>query len=129
VKKSAAIQALVAKFVDDLEDLIVASTLDSVSAALSKRPGLSSLLGKATKSSAGRGREREKGAKRSPEEIAQLTDQLHKFILKNPGLRIEQIAEGLGIDTKELVLPIKKLAAAKVLSTKGQKRATRYSAK
>jgi hypothetical protein len=74
-------------------------------------------------------RGRKKGAKRTQEELDQLIKKLHGYIAKNPGQRIEQIAQGLDITTKELNLPAKKLISEKKLSTKGQKRATTYFAK
>ncbi|HET9959095.1 MAG TPA: hypothetical protein VFQ61_31610 [Polyangiaceae bacterium] len=69
---------------------------------------------------------RAKGAKRSPEELEELTTQLLEYIKNNPGQRIEQIAEGLGTSTKELNLPAKKLLNTKAIKTKGHKRATQY---
>ncbi len=80
----------------------------------------------------GRGRgaaSREKGAKRPPDEIERLTGKLLDYVKGNPGLRIEQIADGMGTSTKELNLPAKKLIAGKQLKTKGQKRATQYFAR
>jgi hypothetical protein len=71
---------------------------------------------------------RPKGAKRRPEALTALTDKLGAFIVKNPGLRIEQLGRALGTPTKELALPVKKLIAAKRVSSKGQKRATTYFA-
>jgi hypothetical protein len=70
-----------------------------------------------------------KGAKRTPEELEALTKKLRAAIAKQPGQRIEQIGAGLGVATKELVLPVKKLLGEKSISTKGQKRATTYFAK
>jgi len=69
---------------------------------------------------------RTKGAKRDPQLLQALTEQLGTFIKNNPGQRIEQIAKALGAPTKDLVLPVRKLIAAKQISTKGQKRSTKY---
>ena len=69
------------------------------------------------------------GTKRTPEALEALTKKLHAYIAKNPGLRIEKIAEGLGCSTKALNLPIKKLTGAKRVTTLGQKRATTYRAR
>jgi len=69
---------------------------------------------------------RAKGAKRDPQLLQALTEKLGAFIKNNPGQRIEQIAQALGTPSKELVLPVKKLIAAKQISTKGQKRSTKY---
>ncbi len=76
-----------------------------------------------------RGSGRGKGAKRNPEELEQLTLDLHDYVKKNPGQRIEEIARGMDRSTKELNLPAKKLISNKQLRTKGQKRATQYFAK
>ena len=67
-----------------------------------------------------------KGAKRDPGELDALTEKLGAFIKKNPGQRIEQVRKELGVTTKDLALPVKRLLAAKKVSTKGQKRATTY---
>lgn len=67
-----------------------------------------------------------KGAKRDPRVLEALTEKLGAFIKKNPGQRIEQIGKALGTPTKELALPVKKLLAAKRISTKGRRRATKY---
>ena len=47
---------------------------------------------------------------------------------EKPGLRIEQINAELGTSTKALVLPIKKLLAAKAIKTTGTRRSTKYFA-
>ncbi len=71
---------------------------------------------------------RKAGQKRSPDEIAKTTDKLLAYITKNSGQRIEEIAKGVGNSTKELTLPVKKLLNDKKISSKGEKRATRYYA-
>jgi hypothetical protein len=70
-----------------------------------------------------------KGEKRAPEAINTLTLRLLEFIKKNPGLRIEKIAAGMNVTTKELNLPIKRLLGERRIRTKGQRRATTYTAK
>ena len=70
----------------------------------------------------------EASAKRSPAELAALIKRLHSHIVKHPGLRIEKIGDGLGVPTKALVLPVKRLIGEKKITTKGQKRATVYFA-
>jgi hypothetical protein len=67
-----------------------------------------------------------RGAKRSAEDLEALSEKLGSFVKANPGLRIEQINKQLGTTTKDLALPIRKLIAASVISTKGQKRSTTY---
>ena len=51
------------------------------------------------------------------------------LVSENPGQRIEQVGTALGVATKELTLPVRKLVSEKKLSTKCQKRATTYFAK
>jgi hypothetical protein len=72
---------------------------------------------------------RKVGEKRSPQLLAQITEQVYNHIKANPGQGVEQIAKSLNTATKELTLPIRKLLNDKKISSKGQKRATRYSAR
>jgi len=126
-----AIRDAVESFVEQLKSLIQHAALESVQAALnggSQSPRRGAKPGRAAATvvaSNGRG----KGAKRTPEELDALVKKLHAHVVKNPGQRIEKIGAGLGIPTKELVLPAKKLLSEKRLATKGQKRATLYFAK
>jgi hypothetical protein len=127
---NAAILEAVESFVETLKGLIQQAALESVQVALSGgglSPGRGSKPGRATVVSVSKGRR--KGAKRAPEELEALVKKLHTYVAKNPGQRIEQIGSSLGVATKELVLPVKKLVGEKQLSTKGQKRATVYFAK
>ena len=130
------IRAALDAFVNDLSSLIQEAALESVEQALadaSTIPGRGGRGGRgaraAVPSFVSLSQSRKKGAKRTPEELEQLIKKLHGYIAKNPGQRIEQIAQGLDISTKELNLPAKKLISDKKLSTKGQKRATTYFAK
>ena len=59
-------------------------------------------------------------------QITETTKAVLGYVRKHPGQGVEAIAKGLGTDTKELTLPIRKLVAEKQLKTKGQKRATKY---
>jgi len=67
-----------------------------------------------------------RGAKRTQEDLEALSTQLASFVKANPGLRIEQINKELGTSTKDLALPIRKLLADSVITSKGQKRSTAY---
>ena len=129
-KSDAAVREAVESFVEQLRGLIQQAALESVQAALnggavSARRGAKS--GRAAAVISGKGRQ--KGAKRTPEELEALVKKLHTHVAKNPGQRIEHIGKALGVATKELNLPVKKLVSEKRLSTKGQKRATTYFAK
>jgi DNA-binding NtrC family response regulator len=70
---------------------------------------------------------RKAGEKRTPQQLAQITEHVYNYIKANPGQGVEQIAKALATSTKELTLPIRKLLTDKKISSKGQKRATRYS--
>jgi hypothetical protein len=116
-------------FVEQLKGLIQRSALESVQTALNG--GHSAPRRGATRSVAqpALGSERyEASAKRSPAELAALIKKLHSHIVKHPGQRIEKIGAGLGVPTKALVLPVKRLVSEKKVITKGQKRATTYFA-
>ena len=69
---------------------------------------------------------RKAGEKRTPQQLAQITDQVANYIKANAGQGVEQIAKALQTSTKELTLPIRKLLTDKKVTSKGQKRATRY---
>jgi hypothetical protein len=69
------------------------------------------------------------GVKRDPKVLEALVEKLFDYIKSNPGQRIEAISAGLGIPSKELNLPIKKLFKEGSISKKGAKRATSYSTK
>ncbi len=66
------------------------------------------------------------GEKRPPAELAKLVDKLGDHIKAHPGQRMEAIGKALGMPTRELNLPIKKLLAAKKIRSEGHKRATEY---
>jgi hypothetical protein len=67
--------------------------------------------------------------RRTPEEIAKVLDQVLALLKKNkPGLRAEQIREELGVQAKEMPRVLKQGLATKKLKSKGQKRATTYTA-
>jgi hypothetical protein len=127
-------------FVQELGALVRKSAVQAVASALGQgaptrrgpgRPranGLGGLL-RVGRRGPGRPPGRRKGEKRAPEQLALLVDKLLSAIKSKPGQRIEEIATTLGTTTKELTLPAKKLISEKRVSTRGQKRATRYFAR
>ena len=115
------IRGMVEAFAGELAALIRESAFDTVRAALGDGGG----RGRRGGASLGRSG-RSKGAKRPPGEIAKLVGRLRDYVKSHPGQRIEQIAKGMGVSTRELNLPAKKLLAQKVLKTRGEKRATKY---
>jgi hypothetical protein len=118
------IRGMVEAFASDLAALIRESAFDTVRAALGDAAP-SGRRGKAAAGGAAR-RALPKGAKRPPGEISKLTGRLLDYVKGHKGERIEQIAKGMGVSTRELNLPVKKLIAAKSIRTRGHKRATQY---
>jgi len=122
-----AIRDAVEAFVEELKRIIEQAALESVQSVLGgSRPTTGRAPKTARAAAAKVPTRRSKGAKRTTEELEALMKKLHAFIAKNPGQRVEQIGGSLGVPTKELVLPVKKLLAEKQIGTKGQKRATTY---
>ncbi|MGC4089804.1 MAG: DNA-binding protein [Polyangiaceae bacterium] len=127
------VRSLVESFVAEMSDLIRRSAMETVQHALAggeaprrgRRGAAAGRRGAALAPVKG-ARVRAKGAKRSPDELEELTSQLLAYVKGNPGQRIEQIAEGMSTSTKELNLPAKKLIGSKALKTRGHKRATQY---
>ena len=125
----ATIQATVELFVDQLTQLIREATMELVKGAItgSVRPTLMRPKATASKSaSTPKAKRPKKGAKRSPDALGAITTRLLGYVANHPGLRIEQIGKALGVSTKDLALPVRKLVATKKITTRGQKRATSY---
>jgi hypothetical protein len=110
---------VVSDFVAQITELARAAARDMIDEALGR--GAKSFGG-----NFGRARGRGRGAKRTSDELDKLADSFHAFVVKNPGLRIEQINKQLGTTTKDLALPIRKLIEEGALKTKGEKRSTMY---
>jgi predicted transcriptional regulator len=72
---------------------------------------------------------KERGAKRSADDLALMGTVIKTWVEKNPGMGVEQIAKGVQMDSSTMKLPIKKLLADGALKTKGQKRGTKYFVK
>jgi len=121
------IRGMVEAFAGDLADLIRESAMETVRDALGGVPSGRRGGGAARASVASAGRRAlPKGAKRPPGEIVKLTDRLLEYVKGHKGERIEQIAKGMSVSTRELNLPVKKLISSKAIRTRGQKRATQY---
>jgi hypothetical protein len=69
------------------------------------------------------------GGRRTGAELESAMESLLKYIEKHPGSRMEELAKGMQISSKELTLPLTKLKSEGHLKTKGQKRATTYFAR
>jgi hypothetical protein len=64
---------------------------------------------------------------RDPKVLAKLVERLAGHIKANPGQRMDDIKVALGLPTKDLKLPIKKLLAEKRISWKGRGAGMTYS--
>jgi hypothetical protein len=67
------------------------------------------------------------GAKRSREDLEAVKSRILDFLKTSPGSKTEVIGPALGLETKDLALPMRQLVAAGTVKVKGQKRATEYS--
>jgi hypothetical protein len=118
------LRSRVDSFVQDLEGLIRASALRAVETAL----GMGAKRGPGRPRGAAKAPRAGKRAKRDPQAVLAVAAKVHAAIKARPGSSVEQIGKSLGMQTKQLALPIKKLLAAKKVKTKGQRRGTRYFA-
>jgi hypothetical protein len=113
-------------FVAQITELARRAAIDTLESAFGGRVGngaaASIVVGRAGRPRGGR------GAKRTPADLAALSDKVASFVKANPGLRIEQINKQLDTTTKDLALPIRKLISEGVITAKGKKRSTTYFA-
>ena len=118
----------VQSFVAEIAELARRQALETLSTALAGAGLLD--RGRGGRNGAGRRGARAaaatSGGRRSPDQIDSTCQALMGEIGSNPGQRIEQIGSAIGMRTKDLALPIRKLIAQKQIRTEGQRRATRY---
>lgn len=124
------IQNRIQAFVDELSTLVRQAALASVAEALgAERAAAPAPRGRPAARAAAparaRGR-RPKGQKRSPAELKRLVESVQSYVQKSPGRGVEQMSRDLGVPSKELTLPIRKLVKQRLVKTRGQKRATKY---
>jgi hypothetical protein len=114
------IESLVREFAAKLEAVVRAEVVQELDAAVQ-----AALAGKP----AGRRATLalDPGGKRSPAELARTADRLIRHIKSNPNQRAEQIADHVGMSTRALALPLRKLVAEKRLKTRGVARGTTYT--
>ena len=127
------IRASIDSFVSELNALVRQAAVDAVKEALGansetprRNAGRISKAAAVDSKARGRVARRRRRLKRSPRILAKLEHTLLSEISKNPGQRIESIGKKLGVPTKDLNLPIKKLIEAKKIKKRGEKRATEY---
>lgn len=135
----AEIRSRVDAFVAELTELVRRAALEAVSAAVNEQMGglrkparlpTSAASTKASPAQAASSPKnngsRKRGEKRSQEELSALKDRVLEYIQGNSGQGVEGIAKALGTSTRELSLPIRRLLADKQITSRGEKRATRY---
>lgn len=124
------ISVRVQAFAAELEELVRKAAMEAVAAALgvpskSAPARARGAAPKAAAAAAAAPRAR-KGGKRPPAELAAMVDKTRDWVKANPGQGVEAMARALGVQTKELALPIMKLLKSKAIKKRGQKRATKY---
>ena len=119
------LRARIDAFAADLTALIRQSTLDALQSVIGDAPAARTI---AAAPAAKRGR-KAKGGTRTPEAVLETAATVLAYIKANKGQRLDQIAKGLGVATKELKLPVQKLFAQKAIKTTGVKRGTVYFVK
>lgn len=133
------LRSRVEAFVADLTEIIHQAALASVheaiegtmgiSAPARRGPGRPRKAGKAARKATKRASAKNGGrARRSPEELEQLSSGFLSYVQANPGQRLGEIGAGMGIDTKELKRPVTLLLEAGSIRTEGQRRGTKYFA-
>lgn len=131
---SSAIQARVDAFVADLTALVQQAVIEKIQAAIGqtvaapqRAPRARSASASGAAAPAARRGARRRGGKRTPAELSQMATAVVQYVEANPNSNIEEIGRGVGIATKDLALPVKKLLKEGRLKKKGEKRATRYN--
>jgi hypothetical protein len=129
------IDSCIRRFTDDVGRLARLAAIEAVARTLSGKaappsaksaPAPARATAAVAKPAAGPTGERKLGQKRPPAEIEATGAKLEALIRQKPGQRIETIGAALGIPTRQLALPVKKLLAAGKLKKRGQKRSTQY---
>ena len=117
VVMSDAVDDLIRKFVTELRQLVREDIVKSLLAGeVGSTPRKTTVASKAP-------------GKRSAETIAEQAKTILGWLKRNPGSSAQAIAEGIGVELKELALPLAKLKEDKALKVSGVRRGTKYSAK
>ncbi len=109
------VEDFVRKITDIVNQQVVRAVQDTLSAKTTR-----AVSGRSTEDARPR-----RGRPPSPE-IAMMSERIANFVQSKPGLRLEEIARDMGVESKLLKYPISKLLDAGVLRTEGQARGTRY---
>jgi hypothetical protein len=110
-------------FVSEITELARQQALETLSRSLSAGGGVIARRGRGRNGAAFAA---DSGGRRSAEQLEATQRALLSEITSRPGQRIEPIGQRLGVPTKELALPIRKLIANGSIRAEGQRRATKY---
>lgn len=117
---SARMDALVKSFVEKTKRLAFQVAQEAL-ASFGREPGPRSRP--STQPANGGSRRR-----RSAADLDQRSGEFLGFVTQNPGLRMEEIKAALGLTTKDLQLPVRKLLRHRAVRVEGRLRGTRYYA-
>jgi hypothetical protein len=81
--------------------------------------------GRARRSESG-SRKRKSSARRSPQEMAALSERLYEAICSKPGEKMTVLAAEVGVAPREMLVPSAKLRRSGRIRSVGQKQQTRY---
>jgi hypothetical protein len=127
------IQNLAARFADDIVNAIRSASLQELLAETRGRKGKADTAVEAGAGAGSHGMSRQapvagkRLARRTQAQIDQYVDAIVALLKKHPeGLRAEQIQRALGLDKRETPRPIAAALQKRLISKKGEKRATTY---
>jgi len=114
------IEECIEAFAADMSEIVRRVAFESVSLALAGEPAIAPAVRTNQRPT------RRAGGKRTRQEIERTTTALERHIRTTPGRRMEELSSDLGLDSRELALPVRRLLEARRIRTEGHKRATRY---
>lgn len=114
------IEQCIDAFAADMSEIVRRVAFESVSRVLAGEPAIAPAARAQLRAA------RRAGGKRTRREIERTTAALERYIRTTPGRRMEELSSDLGLDSRELALPVRRLLEARRIRTEGHKRATRY---
>ncbi len=114
------IEECIAAFAADMSEIVRRVAFESVSRVLAGEPVIAP-DDRRQKRTIRRGR-----GKRTRIEIERTTAALERYIRTAPGRCMEELSDDLGLSSRELALPVRRLLESGRIRTEGHKRATRY---
>lgn len=109
------IDTLIQQFAQDIRQAIIQDIMGNMSSAVTAN-GVKGKL-----------RMVPMGGKRKPEELAKVSEQILGLLKKTPGMRSEEMQRALVVNAETLALPLKQLAAKKLIRHEGVARGRKYS--